>query len=406
MKKLFTLLIISILITLVPATLPVKMGYGQTDSTENNNVTLDKLLELFDQTSNTLTEIFAKLEARGVTVPEEVLNNYDKGLAIAKEAIQLRDEGKYAEAKEKILEAMQHLRSAVLPIADELEEVETSEEREVQKAAGIEAAIERIQARIEKLREIAENAAARGINASQIIERLGNLTDLLIRIKGHIEAGDISEAAREKEISQRWFGEAMAALKPIIEAHKASQAERFLNMTEERLSRISNRINSIVSKLPIPEIARKMIAKHMGQGIQVAQNRISDVRTLLKGEKVDEAIQMLSGIRLDIVNLIEEMKKQPNVEPEVGEALEKIDQQEILLDILEERANILREKGVNITSLLTEIRKAHDLIQNALENLEEGKLTDVENLLTQIDNVVHEAKSLTDNLEKTLESSG
>ena len=404
MKKLLTSLMILTFIALTVAALPIKMGYGEVTPTENNQITLNKLLELFDRANTTLTEIIAKLEARGVTIPEEVLNNYDMGLATANEAIQLRDEGKYAEAKEKILEAMQHLRNATLPIADDLEEVETSEEKEAREADGIEAAIERIQARIEKLREIAENAAARGINASQIIERLGNVTELLSRIKGHIEAGNISEAAKEKEMSQRWFGEAMAALKPIIETYKANQAERFLNMTEERLSRISNRINNIISRLPIPEHARNRITLNMGRGIKTAQSRIAEVRSLLREGKIIDAIPKLGELRADIANLMAEMKKQPNMEPEVGDALEKIDRCEIALDVLENRSEILGEKGANVTVLLMEIHEARNLLQNAVENLKEGELTIVENLLAQIDNIINEAKSLADHLETQLES--
>jgi len=404
MKKLLTSLIITVLIALTIAALPIKIGYGQAAPTENEQNAVDKLLELFDRANTTLTEIFAKLEARGITIPEEVLNIYDEGLATAKEAIQLRDEGKYAEAKEKILEAMQHLRNATLSIADDLEEVETPDEKEAREAAGIEAAIERIQARIEKLREIAENAAARGINASQIIERLGNVTELFTRIKEHIEAGNITEAAKEREMSQRWFGEAMAALKPIIETHKARQAERFLNMTEERLSRISNMINNIISRLPIPEFARKMITQNMGHGLKTAQSKIAEVRSLLQEGKIIDAIPKLGELRADIANLMAEMKKQPNVEPEVGEALEKIDRREVALDILEDRSEILEEKGVNVTGLLTKIHEARDLIQSAIENLNEGKLTTVENLLAQIDNIIEEAKSLADQLEKQLES--
>ncbi|MHA1632855.1 MAG: hypothetical protein ACTSXC_08640, partial [Candidatus Freyarchaeota archaeon] len=282
MKKLLMSLVVPMLIVLTVAMLPIQIGYGQATPMENGQIAVDKLLELFDRANATLIEIFAKLEARGVTIPEEALNNYEMGLAAAKEAILLRDEGKYTEAKEKILEAMQHLRNVTLSVADDLEEVETPEEKEAREAVGIEAAIERIQAIIEKLREIAENAAARGINASQIMERLGNLTELLMRIKGHIEAGNISEAAREKEMSQGWFGEAMAALKPIIEAHKAHQAERFLNTTEERLTRISSRINDVLSGLPIPEHVRNMITQNIGRGIKTAQSKIAEVRSLLR----------------------------------------------------------------------------------------------------------------------------
>ena len=143
----------------------------------------------------------------------------------------------------------------------------------------------------------------------------------------------------------------------------------------------------------------------MGRGIQTAKSRIADVRGLLKLGRMNEAIQMLGELRVDIVNLMREMKQQPSVKPEIGEALEEIDRCEIALRVLEERSEMLEEKGVNVTDLLTKIQEARDLIQKAVEKLREGELTIAENLLSQIENIIEEAKSLTNQLETHASSS-
>jgi tetratricopeptide (TPR) repeat protein len=406
MRKNSTLLMITTLVALIILTPQLTAKYGLAANAENDQDSerVDKLIQLFERANATLTMIFRKLEARGVTIPQEALENYDAGLEKAKQAVQLMEEGNYAEAEERILEAMQHLRNATLTVGDDLERVERPEEREARMAAGIEAAIERIQSRIERLREIAAAAEERGINASRIMARLGNLTNLLAGIKERIEAGNISEAAREKEMCQRWFGEAMANLRPIINVYKSKQAERFLDVAEKRLLRVSHRINEILSKMPMPEIARKRVVQFMSQGIEVAKNRIAQARGLLQLGKVNDAVQILSALRGDIADLMRGMKMRPEMKPEVGEALERIDLYEIALDILEKRAEILEEKGVDVTDLLAKIQEAYGLISEAVENLEKGELMAVEDLLTKIGEIVGEARSLADQLES--EASG
>jgi len=406
MRKRQNLLMVTMLIALMmlTPTLIVEQGSAAEEENDQDRKGVERLIWLFERANATLTLIFQRLEERGVTIPEEVLENYDAGLAKAKEAVQLMQEGSYEEARVRILEAMRYLRNATLAVGDDLGRVERPEEREARIAAGIEAAIERIRSRIERLKEIAEAAEERGINASRIITRLQNLTDLLAGIKERIEAGDISEAAREKEMSQRWFGEAMAELRPIINVYKAKQAERFLDMAEKRLIKISSRIEGILNKLPIPVVAKKIIAKVISQNVEAAKNRIAQARGLLKMGRINDAVQMLIGLRGEIAGLMREMKVRPEVKREVGEALERIDLYEVALEVLEKRAEILQDKGVNVTDLLAKIQEARDLITEAVGSLEEGELTAVDDLLEKIAGIIEEAKRLADQLER--ESSG
>ena len=392
------------LVILTVTVLPTSLGFGEETQAKSESTILDELFKLFDRANATLREVFAKLEARGVTIPEEVLKVYDKGLEAAKEAVRLRSEGRYTEAKDKIIQAMQHLRNATLCVADDLEEVETPKEREARKAIGLRAAIERIRLKVERLREIAENAAAQGINASRIIERLENLTDLLSRVEERIEAGDIGEAAKDREMSQRMFGKAMAALKPVIEAHKTRRAEKFLNMLEERVSKTSDRINKIISRLPIPKLARSKIAKKLGLEVESIKSKIQETQNLLREGKVMDAIAKLSELRGDVAKLMAETMKQPSMKPKVGEILEGIDRREMMLEVLEEKVKMLEERGLNVTGLLTEIREARDLIQEVIEKLEKGESAIAENLLTQIDELIKEAESLAEQLETQIES--
>jgi len=397
MKRMLKFVMVPVLVALAISALPIQMGYGQEPDAEDQNV-VEKLLGLFEKANATVYGVLSRVNET-VPLPGVVWEKYDTGLAKAKEAMQLIDAGDNLGAKAKALEAMQKMKEVMLDIADDAEAVETDEEREARKAAGIEDAIERINARIANLEVIAANAEARGIDASQIRERLGNVTKLLTKIREHIEAGDIDEAAKDMNMSQRWFGEAMAALRPIVDANKLVQAGNFLDMCEGRLTRITDMIPGILDKVPIPDIAKNIVTQRM----QTAQDKIAEVRSLLQEGRISDAIPKFGELRADIANLMAEVKQR--IGTDVGEASENIDRYEIALDVLEDRAEMLEGKGVDVTDLLTKIQEARKLIQSAVGNLEEGKLTELENILAQIDDLIEEATSLADQLAAEAESS-
>lgn len=321
MKDILVRRVAPVTIAMMLVALPVQLAHGQE---ENERITIEELLKIFQRSENILVNIFAILEARGVPVPEEVKANYDRGLAIAGEAVKLRDAGELSEAREKILDAMRHLRDTVLSVAHDFENVETEEERENRRAAGIAEAVERIQASIERLENIADKVSGMGLDASRIRERLTLVQTLLNEINERIEAGDISEAARKMEMSQREFGEAMAGLRPIMENVKSSQADRFLSMVEDRLSTISDTVLGVIENAPISQSVREMVMQRANEGIRIAQNKIAEVRELLLRGDVEGAMPRLNELRLNIENIAEGARQIP----EVAEGLENLGQQE------------------------------------------------------------------------------
>ena len=175
-------------------------------------------------------------------------------------------------------------------------------------------------------------------------------------------------------------------------------------MLEKRVSKTSDRINKTISRLPIPKLARSKIAKKLGLEVESIKSKIQETQNLLREGKVMDAIAKLSELRGDVAKLMAETMKQPSMKPKVGEILEGIDQREMMLEVLEEKAKMLEERGLNVTGLLTEIREARNLIQEAIEKLEKGESAIAENLLTQIDELIKEAESLAEQLETQIES--
>lgn len=389
-KKMLTLLIVPILLMAT-----VLGAYGQQTVPAEDGVTVDELLDLFDNAKDTVSNVLDTVEGRGVTVPQQVWDNYDAGLAKAEEAVQLRNEGNSEAAKAKALEAMQDLKTALLAVAGDFESVQTPEEIEAQKAAAIEEATDRIQSAIERLENIADKAKAQGLDVGAIEDKLVEAQALLADIKEKIGAGDVSGAEQGVAMSQQAFGEAMAELRPVIAANVANQAEGYLDSAEARIASISNMITTIIDDLPIPPQAKDLVTQNVGQRIQTAQNKIAQARSLLQEGSVSEALPLLDGLRADISNIIAQVEQQT---PGTGVALENIDRHEAVIGVLEDTAETLSERGVDVSALLEKIEDAKDQLQGAVESLKSGDLTAVDEILGQVDDIVEEAKALVEQL--------
>ena len=400
MKKMLKFVMVPVLVALVVSTLPIQLGYSQNDQDEDaQSEVVGKLLGLLERARERLHTVLATVEERkGEPLPDVVWAHYDAALTRAREAVQLRNEARYEEAKEKALEAMHRLRQGMLDVADDFEDVQTEGERTTYRARGIEDAVERVRLRIERLEQIAENAETRGMNASRIRERLGNVTGLLSRIRTRIEAGDINEAAQEMNMSQRRFGEAMAALKPVIDTYKANQARSFLDKIEEHLSTTLEMINSTISELHIQVQTKAMIMEQIEQTIQTAQNKISQARERLQAGDIDNAMPNLGELRDIVPGLMTQLRGSlAQLKPGFGYALENVHRYEVILDVLEENAEALEEKGVDTSELEAKIQELYDLILKTIAEVKEDR--DVEELLNQIQDLIEDAKALIEQLE-------
>jgi len=399
---------VSALLSLVVGALPVQALYGQ----HNANTVQDQeaetaaavLLDLFGKANDTVYRILTTVEARrNETLPDAVWEEYYEGLEKAAEAEGLMDVGNYTEAKAKVLEAMHILKSVALAVAKEFNDIEWEDERRARIAEGVEAAVERIQARVEKLDEIAEKAEARGMNVSRIRERLGNVTELLERARERIREGYLSEASEKANMSRQWFGHAMAALTPVIHAYKSKQAEKFLNITEECLNAMFGVLNNTIDKMPIPVSVKNLARRNMQHSMETARSRIAEARRRLEEGNITDTMPKLGELKGILPSLIEKVRiGLAQHKPSVDRALQNICRYRIVLRHLEERAEALKEEGVDTSELEAKIQQARDLISSIAAKLQNGE--DLESLLGQIGNLIEEVGNLVEQLEVEAES--
>ena len=260
-------------------------------------VSAQVLLKVLQRAENWAANAIAALEARGASVPDELRSAYSDALAASSEAMKLIDQGKYAEAKSIILEAMRKLKSAVSAASGDLENVETENEKENLKARGIEAAVQRIQATIERLENVKERVNAIGIEISRIEERLALVREKLLQMENAIKAENFEAL---KEINQE-FGRAMSEFKPIVENVKHRHAERFLGMVEKRVSLASENLSVAVGSIPLELGA--VVRKDVDVELKEVQKVMAEVRELIKAGEMEKAIELMNEFKSRIENI-------------------------------------------------------------------------------------------------------
>jgi len=379
---------------------PVPLGHAQ--QVQDERITVDRLLAILDDAGRRVEEAFSRVKSLGVSVPLQAEQKYKDGLSMAKEAVQLRDQGKLNEAKGKALQALQSFKAAMLNVAPQLEKAQTPAEIEALKSRSVEATAQRLEEATKRMEEAVARAEGRGLNTSNVKARLSETKALLEKVKGRIKAGEIDEAAKEIEAGEKAFGQSMAALRPTVEKHKENQAKEFLKGVEEHLDEVASRASGVLQGLldKVPASARKGIEQALqsvNAAIERAKTKVSEAKKMVEQGKVQEAMPKLGELRGDVAKIMSEVKRG---RPELGTAMENLDKRESAIKALEGRAEKLSKRGVDTSSLRAKVNEAKAFILNAVEKLKQHDSAAVDQILRKIDAIVDEARSLADQLER------
>ncbi|MBI4257974.1 MAG: hypothetical protein HY619_03370 [Thaumarchaeota archaeon] len=361
----------------------------------------DKLLNIMEEAEDRVTDAFARVRSLGGGIPAQAETKQQEGVAIAAEAIRLRAQGELSNAREKAVEALQKFKEGLSSIAPQLESAQTGTEAEVLKARDRNEAIERLDSVAARLEEVAEKAQGRGLDASQMRERISEVKTRLTEVKQMLQSGNISDVDRAISDAETKLDDSLEALGPVVAQNKGKQAKKYVQDVEGRLDRVSSVAVSVLEglKKSLPAPAQRGIETAL-QAVQNAINRaeesINETKALLDNGRVDEAMPQIGQLRGEVAQVVSEVKR---LRPDEGKGLEDIDNQETALDILERRQEILSERGVDVSSLRAKIDEARNLILGAVERLKEGDNGAVQEILGSIDEIVNEARRIADQLE-------
>ncbi|MCS4538208.1 MAG: hypothetical protein HYY67_05065 [Thaumarchaeota archaeon] len=399
MKNMFaSMTILSILLgSMLTVVLP---SYAQ--QAQDERVTTDKLLEILDNAGKSAEEAFSLAKSRGVSIPAQVEQKRLDGLAIAKEAVQLRDQGRLAEARQKVIQALQSIKDAMVNISPQLESSRTPAEAQAIKARQIESAAERLAEASKRMEEAVATAEKKGLNVSNVKAKLSETKALVEKVREQARAGRVDDAAKDLEASENAIGQSVAALRPAIDRNKRNQSMQYVEGIEERLDNATGVARSVLEGLlqRLPAPARQGIQTAL-QAISRAEERakakVAEAREMIQEGRVQDAMPKLGELRGEVAQVISEIKQR---NPDLGSAIEKSDKNKVAIKVLEDRAEILREKGADTTSLKAKIDEAGNLMKDLVEKLKQQDTNAVNDIQRRIDSIVNEAKGLADQLER------
>ncbi len=313
--KTFTLVSICLLSVLVISltTIPVfsenvkeKSGEANTVAREEE-VKSEKIFKILEKSKIQIETIFNKLEEENASIPKTSRDKFNEGIILGNEVIQLREHGNFEIANEKAIEAMDKYEDALQIADEELPSDSLEEEGVVQKAIGLENAIDRAYYFAEKIDDLALKAEEEGHSISIIRENIEDAETHLETAEAFLESGETNEAARELAKARGILGRSMGGIHKISKDIKGKKAVNFLKQSEKRLGKLAEKIEKSLSNVP-PEAKTEVV-----EALQHARNSILEIREGIESGKVDKAVEDLVEFKnyLKQVNkLINDIKKE------------------------------------------------------------------------------------------------
>ncbi len=288
---------------------PTSISLAQdTGGNENQPEATESLLKLLEQSKNYVLASFGELEERGVAIPEGAKEMYSEGSELAAMAEQFRDAGEHKEAQRVALQAMQKFREALMEIADEMEETESPEEKEVYRLKAQVAARNRAQLYINNLETQADKAEELGYNVTGIRETLTEARSYISNATNLTQEGDTDKAAAEVGKAISTAAKTMGELQPIVKANKNKQAQNFLEQAQERLKNMEEKIEEQRGQIPYQE------QQSINMTIGSVRHLLEEAETLLQVGNVDDAVGKFREMNRNMLQLQEQQSQQQESE--------------------------------------------------------------------------------------------
>jgi len=371
---------------------PTNISLAQKAERPDGKVKTEILLNILEKAKERVSDIFKKLEERGITIPEEAKTNYETGLSMVEEAVKLRDEGKHREASEKAIEAMQMFKEAVKVVHEIAPGKPVEAEVVAEKAMGLRVAINRTYSFAERLEGLADKAESEGYNVTVVREEINETRTHLENALTALEDGDVDTAAKELAIARKTIGQAMGKFHKITKAFKAKMAEKFLEKAEERITELKERIKA----LPIPPFTKAKILRTLG----MAEENIKRAKGLIKVKNFKDAINQLERFR---EKEEESFKALGEEKAEIAKILKEIGKLERTISSFEERIKTLKLLGVDVSEVETPLKNAKNLVKEALTQIKLGNNKVAKEALDKAEETIDNVEDILEQVEEEAE---
>jgi hypothetical protein len=253
------------------------------------------LILLFQNANATVLNIFHQLEADGEILPRASLAEYDQALVLAGESDSLLKAGKYSEADEKIVQALQKLKEALTivyaTIPEQPTEIEISLERTVQLKSSINRYYEQLE-RIENLTRLADSV---GYNTTTLEENIQNIKELLDRALNNIEQKHFEAASENLVYAKNLSDLLLNSVNNFAVELKIQRIATYINMTQERLEAIR-------------ETAETLSNESSLAAVENAETSLDNAKVYLEEQRINETLSELADSKASEDEAVEYLK--------------------------------------------------------------------------------------------------
>ena len=245
------------------------------------------MFSLLQESNSTVTEIFRQFQAKGKTIPQASLNEYDQALVLAEESRSLLEAGNYSEANNKIIQALQKLKEALRILYTAAPEQPTETEVSVEKAVQLRSSINRYQEQLERIENLTRFAAAVGYNTTALEDEIQAMRSLLVRALGNVDQRRFEAALADLAEVETLGERLLSSLSNIASDLKIQRIATYINETETRLAAIRAKAESLSNTASLAALNSAEVSLDNAKEYLESQ-RISDTLSELANSKESE----------------------------------------------------------------------------------------------------------------------
>lgn len=253
------------------------------------------LVLLFQKANATVLNIFHQLEADGETLPRASLFEYNQALVLAGESDSLLKAGKYSEADEKIVQALQKLKEALTVVYATIPEQPTETEINVERTVQLKSSINRYYEQLQRIENLTRLADSVGYNTITLEEKIKNIKELLDRALNNIEQKRFEAASENLAYAKNLSDLLLNSVNNFAVELKIQRIATYINMTQERLEAIRETAETLSNE---PSLT----------AVENAETSLDNAKVYLEEQLINETLNELADSKASEDEAVEYLK--------------------------------------------------------------------------------------------------
>jgi hypothetical protein len=295
---------------------------------------------------------FDIMEENDETIPQNLIDIYNKGLTLGEEAKERFESGQYEEASSKTVEAMNLFEQILVSLEKIILDESTTIEFRAEEFIVLKDIVDRTYSLIDKIEVLSDRAEEAGQNVADIRTNLVSARRHILNTSLNIEAGNIDDAKNELSHATNLLDLTTDMLDGINSILELERVQDYVEIYKMRVSQLEKRIRLFSS---INEETRANLLA----GLTEVKNNIQNAEKILSN--VDDAVKALTEVKYYEEKLFSTVSAD---NPELVDFLAKIGRIEWTVIDLERNIVKLATEGVDVSASLVTLNRTKQILNN------------------------------------------